>query len=140
MDVNEARSVHNLAMTVLQNLRLQHDWSDLQLLNNPGAYRPLIRGLPPKRLYLHPDDQIAALVHEEATGEKVIHEPEYEWVLSTHLNEKWSLAKFASVFDSIVNENSENSRPKRIVLATVHNDSTVVYYIMHEGMVKPRQN
>ncbi|KAG5999008.1 hypothetical protein E4U52_000002 [Claviceps spartinae] len=137
MDVDQGRSVHNLAITVLQNLRHQHDWSELELLNNPGACRPLIRGLPPKRLYLHPDDQIAALVHEEATGEKVIHEPQYEWVLSTHLNEKWSLAKFTSVFDSIV---CENSRPKRIVLATVHNDSTVVYYIMHEGMVKPRQN
>ncbi|KAG6018360.1 hypothetical protein E4U43_002518 [Claviceps pusilla] len=131
------QAVHNLATTVLQNLQHQHDWSNLELVNDAGACRPLIRGLPPKRLYLHPDDQIAALAHEEATGEKLFHEPEYEWVLSTHLSEKWSLAKFASVFDSVQND---SSRPKRIVLATVHNDSTVVYYIMHEGMVKPRQN
>ncbi|KAG6042017.1 hypothetical protein E4U41_007113 [Claviceps citrina] len=130
-------TLHNLATTVLHNLRHQHDWSHLELRCNSGECRPLVRGLPPKRLYLHPDDQIAALAHEGATGEKLFHEPEHEWVLPTHLSEKWSLAKFASVFDSVLND---GPRPKRIVLATVHNDSTVVYYIMHEGMVKPRQN
>ncbi|KAG5928936.1 hypothetical protein E4U42_007641 [Claviceps africana] len=135
MDADQA--VQNLAATVLQNLRHQHDWRDLELVDNVGACRPLIRGLPPKRLYLHPDDQVAALAHEEATGEKLFQEAEYELVLSTHLSEKWSLAKFSSVFDSIP---KHGPRPKRIVLATVHNDSTIVYYIMHEGMVKPRQN
>ena len=29
---------------------------------------------------------------------------------------------------------------KRILLATVDDDSTVVYYIIHDGIVKPRQN
>ncbi|KZF26162.1 hypothetical protein L228DRAFT_6671 [Xylona heveae TC161] len=29
---------------------------------------------------------------------------------------------------------------KRILLATVEDDSTVVYYIIHDGLVKPRQN
>ena len=29
---------------------------------------------------------------------------------------------------------------KRVLLATVGEDSTVVYYIMHDGIVKPRQN
>ena len=31
-------------------------------------------------------------------------------------------------------------RQKRILLAVLHEDSTVVYYIMHDGIVKPRQN
>lgn len=31
-------------------------------------------------------------------------------------------------------------RQKRLLLATLHDDSTVVYYIMHDGIVKPRQN
>jgi tRNA-splicing endonuclease subunit Sen15 len=30
--------------------------------------------------------------------------------------------------------------PKRLLLATLHEDSTVVYYIVHDGLVKPRQN
>ena len=29
---------------------------------------------------------------------------------------------------------------KRVLLATVGDDSTVVYYIVHDGIVKPRQN
>lgn len=29
---------------------------------------------------------------------------------------------------------------KRVVLATLSDDSTVVYYIVHDGLVKPRQN
>jgi len=31
-------------------------------------------------------------------------------------------------------------RQKRLLLATLHDDSTVTYYIMHDGIVKPRQN
>ena len=64
-------------------------------------------------------------------------EREFEWVLAVHLSEEWSIAQFAAVFDSI---NDSGPGGKRLVLATYHNDSTVVYYIMHEGMVKPRQN
>lgn len=30
--------------------------------------------------------------------------------------------------------------PKRVLLATLDDDSTVVYYIVHDGIVKPRQN
>lgn len=30
--------------------------------------------------------------------------------------------------------------PKRLLLSTVDDDSTVVYYIVHDGIVKPRQN
>ena len=93
--------------------------------------------MPPRLLYLHPDDQIAALTNEQSTGERVPRAPVQEVVLPVHLSEKWSLANFATVFDSL---EKTSTREKRIVLATLHNDSTVVYYIMQEGMVKPRQN
>jgi len=33
-----------------------------------------------------------------------------------------------------------DSRQKRLLLATLQDDSTVVYYIIHDGIVKPRQN
>ena len=80
---------------------------------------------------------------------------EREWVLPTHLREKWSLRKFAEVFDAVGNvppgEGVENEGGemedikirkggKRILLATVGDDSTVLYYIVHDGIVKPRQN
>ncbi|PFH54923.1 hypothetical protein XA68_11767 [Ophiocordyceps unilateralis] len=128
----------NATRTVLYDLEHQHDWIDLKIIDNLDRSRPLIRGLPPKRLYLHPDDQLKALASERRTGQNFASKPELEWVLPLHLAEKWSLASFATVFDSIDKE--ADGMAKRILLAILHNDSTVVYYFMHRGIVKPRQN
>ncbi|KAF4975116.1 hypothetical protein FZEAL_8064 [Fusarium zealandicum] len=133
---HRSNRVADVTASVLYNLEYQHDWTLLNVDETTG-WRALIRGLPPRRLYIHPDDQIAALEHEKATGEPVDNTPEYEWVLAVHPEEKWSINGFAGIFDSIDNS---GPREKRLLLATVHNDSTVVYYLMHEGMVKPRQN
>lgn len=97
----------------------------------------MIRGLPPRLLYLHPDDQIAALAYEKSAGTRAQHDAEFEWVLAVHLAEKWTLSNFAAVMDALPDD---RKGAKRIVLAALHNDSTVVYYIVQEGMIKPRQN
>lgn len=132
------QAIKDVTDSVLRNLEDQHDWTGLSLHKTTNKkQRALIRGLPPRRLYLHPDDQIAALSHEHKTGERLFQEPENEWVLAVHQAERWTLADFAAVFDSI---DRTSDRAKRITLATVHNDSTVVYYLLHEGIVKPRQN
>lgn len=89
---------------------------------------------------------------------------EREWVLPTHVREKWSLRRFAEVFDAVGvvppgHEHVEDGNMegemgsgeekggvgsrrggKRVLLATVADDSTVVYYVVHDGIVKPRQN
>ena len=39
-----------------------------------------------------------------------------------------------------VADTARSQEPKRVLLATVDDDSTVVYYIVHDGIVKPRQN
>jgi tRNA-splicing endonuclease subunit Sen15 len=100
---------------------------------------------------------------------------EREWVLPSHIREKWSLRRFAECFDGVgevpergervgeigadgnekrhereaasggteaTEDQRENTRRggKRMLLATVCDDSTVVYYIVHDGIVKPRQN
>ena len=85
---------------------------------------------------------------------------EREWVLPTHLKEKWSLRRFAEIFDAVSEtppgmpqgdqedevkslqkeEDEKRKGGKRVLLATVSDDSTVVYYIVHDGIVKPRQN
>ena len=89
-------------------------------------------------------------------------------MLPTQLTEKWSLRRFAEVFDAVgelperpegvdggegverkdVRDEGQKSRGKgekrrggkRVLLATVNDDSTIVYYIVHDGIVKPRQN
>ena len=236
--------LRSLALTVLHNLQYQHDWTGLRLHYfqppEPGLdpvspkqqvstgigsqkrllARPLVSGVPPERLYLHPEDQMALITADKAMHQRnqanahapldvaaagadkpssfdgsvssstcrglsephwiaQLRTPRREWVLPTHLREKWSLHKFAEVFDgiNIVPEEDgldEQAEPgaargpllseetgqgtsasvgkpsscyegaadelKRVLLATVGDDSTIVYYIVHDGIVKPRQN
>jgi tRNA-splicing endonuclease subunit Sen15 len=156
--------LHNLALSIAHNLQYHHDWTSLSVhthssLTNSPLPRPVISGLPPKRAYIHPDEQVEILKVEHSTGKAIPQVPESEWVLPTHLQERWSLAKFAAVFDALdtvppagketlAEEGAEvvghqwqgRNRQKRLLLATLHDDSTVVYYIIHDGIVKPRQN
>ena len=111
---------------------------------------------------MHPDEQVEILKAEHETGVHLVQQPEREWVLPTHLSERWNLRVFAALFDEIDTlppaDNADerdkddqfdcqvgkkwrgHQRQKRVLLATLHDDSTVVYYIMHDGIVKPRQN
>lgn len=155
--------LHQLAVTVLYNLQYQHEWTELAIETTSTVAasalpRPLVSGIPPIRAYVHPDEQAEILKAEHKTGQSVTLSPEREWVLPTHINEKWSLKKFAEVFDTIETvppgstdtlEQDEDevgakwrgkNRQKRLLLSTLHDDSTVVYYIVHDGIVKPRQN
>ncbi|KAK4661588.1 putative tRNA-splicing endonuclease subunit tsp-1 [Podospora pseudopauciseta] len=151
-----------LTTIVLNNLQHQHDWTALHPHTQPNLPRTLLYGLPPKRLYVHPDEQVEIIRAEKEMGnggERIPQEAELEWVLPLHLSEKWSPAQFAAVFDAldarpprsreITKEEEERSpwlaykgsrRGKRVLLATVQDDSTVTYYWMHDGLVKPRQN
>ena len=163
-------SPHHQALTrqVLHNLRYQHDWTSLSIHNQSpltsvtaDVPRPLISGFPPQRIYVHPDEQVEMLVRGVAEKDVA---PEREWVLPAHVREKWSLRRLAAVFDAVgvvppgedgltigeradrelEGEGSEgvgNRRGgKRVLMAIAGNDSTVVYYIVHDGIVKPRQN
>lgn len=84
--------------------------------------------------------------------------------MPTHIKEKWTLKRFAGVFDGLsvvppgdqgdVEDEEEeaegeksvgdpwqgNNRLKRLLLSTLDDDSTVTYYVMFDGLVKPRQN
>lgn len=156
--------VEALAKIVLNNLENQHDWTGTKIHTQPDLPRPLIYGLPPKRLYVHPDEQIETIKVEKDRSERITQTPEFEWVLPLHLAEKWSPAQFAAVFDALEpippcdGSNGDESpdgkddplaqlklwrgpkRGKRILLATIQDDSTITYYFMHDGLVKPRQN
>ncbi|KAI1167843.1 tRNA-splicing endonuclease subunit Sen15 [Nemania serpens] len=144
--MTEASRGRQLADTVLDNLQYQHEWTELHLLTHSPVtleplMRPMVAGLPPRRLYVHPDDQIEMVKSTAVPNSKILDMPEVEWVLPTHISEKWTLKLFAAVFDSLPAQLSARpGRPKKIVLATIHDDSTVVYYLLHDGIVKPRQN
>ncbi|KAF2139416.1 uncharacterized protein K452DRAFT_289974 [Aplosporella prunicola CBS 121167] len=122
----------------------------------------MLSGLPPRRLYTHPDEQVALL--KAGVAEPA---PQREWVLPTQLREAWTLGRMADVFAGVCvvpepigagigkegegkewewkdAEEEEHERKwrtaKRVLLAVVEDDSTVVYYLVHDGLVKPRQN
>lgn len=151
--------LEGLAKVVRNNLENQQDWKHVTSHAEPSQPRPLLSGLPPRRMYIHPDEQIDIIKAEKALGETVPQEPDYEWVLPIHISEKPTLRAFAAVFDALdalppatrLAEAEGDAAPdwrkwrgswrgKRVLLATVHDDSTVVYYMMHDGIVKPRQN
>ncbi|KAF2826439.1 hypothetical protein CC86DRAFT_370434 [Ophiobolus disseminans] len=162
--------LQSLAIQIQHNLEHQHRWADLHVhthspLTNEPLPRPLVSGLPPQRIYIHPDEQVELLKEAdrrrkadrtaaEGAGLQVKAEPEREWILPTRLNEKWTLRRLAEVFDAITfvppapdtaadtPDRPENPwrTTKRVLLGTADSDSTVVYYIVHDGVVKPRQN
>ena len=206
-DSTHPPELYNLALQVAHNLHFQHSWTDIHLHTRPRTHteipypRPIISGIPPQRLYIHPDEQIELLQKQKREGKSGMPplESEREWVLPSQLREKWSPKMFGAVFDAVslvpsesegkvlfrgggtplqrsdpgvfqlpsatAEENREmksrgseerhdddddhphvstnkwrTSNPKRILLATVDSDSTTVYYIVHDGIVKPRQN
>lgn len=126
----------SLLDVVHNNLLNQADWKHLKLHTSDAFPRPLLTGQPPEPVYAEDFDQ-------------------QEWVLPVDIREKWSLRKSAEVFDSLPEgfwgmekaklragngEGETKSRGKRVLFAVCAEDSTVVYYVMHEGIVKPRQN
>ncbi|PHH50664.1 putative tRNA-splicing endonuclease subunit tsp-1 [Ceratocystis fimbriata CBS 114723] len=158
-------STQDLVNLVLHNLQNQHEWTGVKThrLDHSSVNkcddrlasqykgslpRPLISGLPPRRMYIHPDEQIAALEIEKQTGTRPTLGPEFEWVLPVHISEQWAIKDFTSMFaviDALGDTGARKNwvrtfKQKRLMLAIVHNDSTVVYYFVHDGSVKPRQN
>lgn len=158
------RSAHHaLALQVQYDLQYQHDWTSINIHTHadPSSSsgtnqlsRPLISGFPARHVYTHPDEQVQIL--KQGLTEKDV-PVEREWVLPTHLREKWTLRRFAEVFDAIdespPDDNAQEGRAearcgyqrtqkrgKRLLMAVVNDDSTIVYYIIHDGIVKPRQN
>ncbi|KAJ5545921.1 hypothetical protein N7494_003506 [Penicillium frequentans] len=175
---------------VLHNLQHQHLWTSLQI-HDTGASQTatdpangsskdisgaptLISGIPPHRVYTHPDQQLYMLgkgIHEDDLR------PERLFVIPTAQGQTWSLRRMASAFDAmaefqIVEDGEGRAAPEvdaekaqkldeyykkreetlatkewgaqRLLLAMVDKgmggDGTVVYYVVQEGEVKPRQN
>ncbi|KAB8343258.1 hypothetical protein FH972_022846 [Carpinus fangiana] len=148
-DWSAEHHLHALALQVKQNLERQHDWTSVQvythspLQENQELPRPILSGIPPRRVYIHPDEQIE-LIKAGIKDEDL--PPQAEWVLPSHLREKWSLHRFGKVFDSIsaipphqpdqaADENTKWRQTKRLLLATIEDDSTVVYYVVHDGIM-----
>ena len=109
----------------------------------------LLSGIPPRPVYTHPDFQAHLLAHSLIETDILL---QREWVLPMKIGQKWTLKRFCAVFDALParaplqgSGAHTHQDAKRVLLAMVSHqgkggDGTVVYYIMQEGEVKPRQN
>ncbi|KAK9366809.1 Sen15 protein-domain-containing protein [Lipomyces kononenkoae] len=126
----------DIACRVKRNLDLHHLWTDLSIhrvdvvtreslpLLNDGQV-VLVRGRPPDKLY--------------STDSYDEHDsPKQEWILPVRTESKWSVKRWVSVFESIAAY--QGLAPERILMAMYTDDSTVVYYFVHWGLIKPRKN
>jgi tRNA-splicing endonuclease subunit Sen15 len=111
---------HHLDVLQIVHTHLLHqaDWQSLTTHASPPLPRPLISGIPPESSHR-------------------------EWVLPVNLREKWAVRKWAEFFDALpeqIGSGGEGGGPKKVVMGVVSDDSTVVYYVVHDGIVKPKQN
>ncbi|EGY15448.1 uncharacterized protein VDAG_06612, partial [Verticillium dahliae VdLs.17] len=94
--------ISHLTALVVDNLRDQHDWTNIRVqspANNVDGHlpRPVLSGLPPRRIYVHPDEQIEALQSGQPVDTQAAQRPELEWVVPVHITEKLSLRKFSAI-------------------------------------------
>lgn len=119
---------YGLFYVVYADVRLAHDWKDVQIhalttstsADQEEEFRPLVSGIPN-----------STIIGGGAKGSRA-----YAWPIAKDATV--SLNLFTALFKRI----QERVEPgvKSIMLAICDTDSTVVYYTIHEGVVKPNPN
>lgn len=107
--------MESLPEVVKNNLIFQHHWENVEIVNG-WSDSHLLFGHPPQGVYASVE-----------TG---------QWVLSTLLGVRWTLKKWHDVFAFI----PQGTGQKKLTMAIVSSDSTIIYYVVHDGLIKPRQN
>lgn len=113
----------SLSKDVQNNLLYQHLWNDVtefELNLKNGDILTLCKGVPSDKL--HPDDEKA----------------DVEYILPVKTESKWTISRWNDVFDSLGDK--EGKLIRRIIMAMVTIDSTVVYYFINNGLIKPRKH
>lgn len=114
------------AQQVADNLAYQHNWKNVEIFQIPGLNTTLpiylCAGEPPEKL--HPDD--------EAVRREV--------VLATRLKGKFTVSLWNHVFIQLNALFGSANTLGRVTMAMVADDSTVTYYFVNDGLIKPKKN
>ncbi|KAL4941467.1 hypothetical protein BDV06DRAFT_179857 [Aspergillus oleicola] len=90
---------------ILHNLQHQHLWTSLQIHElNTKTPISLISGIPPHRIYTHPDEQLYMV--ERGLREEDV-ELDRMFVIPTVRGQSWSLERMAGVFDALLEPGEE---------------------------------
>ncbi|OUM51274.1 hypothetical protein BVG19_g366 [[Candida] boidinii] len=103
----------------------------------------LIYGKPPKQLNPTIPYKKENAETETGTGEDKNQDKNHdlkEWVLPILKSTQLTIEKIDLIFDNIKSKSDLNQRPKRILLGIIDEDSSIVYYTIHDGVTKPRQS
>lgn len=148
------------AQLVKENLIYQQLWTDINLFEIPfnsdehtRGSLTLCYGKPPEKIFNDENND------PDETG--YYH---HEWVLPAMTNQDWSIAYWVQIFEEIDNllakaskhatqqrkvdetdlkESESKKSPKkakRVIMACIDNDGTVVYYNVYRGIMPPRNN
>ncbi|OWB65435.1 hypothetical protein B5S30_g759 [[Candida] boidinii] len=63
-----------------------------------------------------------------------------EWVLPILKSTQLTIEKIDLIFENIKSTSDLKQRPQRILLGIIDDDSSIVYYTIHDGVTKPRQS
>ncbi|CEP21239.1 unnamed protein product [Cyberlindnera jadinii] len=108
---------------VKQNLLFYSLWTDVKEV--PLKEETVLSGIP--KNHLLGDDE------EEGNQGGVPAPIKPEFVLPIMLGEQLTPSRLSTVFEQL-------HSPKRLVAGVVNDDGTVVYYIVHNGIAKPKKN
>ncbi|KAL3461516.1 hypothetical protein BJX64DRAFT_158244 [Aspergillus heterothallicus] len=92
---------------VLHNLHHQHLWTSLKVHDLELSFPiSLISGIPPHRVYTHPDEQLYMVEH--GLREEDV-ELDRMFVLPTVQGQSWSLERMSAVFDAVPTPGDEEA-------------------------------
>jgi tRNA-splicing endonuclease subunit Sen15 len=103
---------------VKQNLLFYTLWTRVQEISLPSG--TVLSGKP----------------HNKLLGDDT--EQGLEIVLPARIGEEVSPKRLNTIFNDM--QQAQGTRPKRLIIGIVNDDSTVVYYFIHDGLVKPKKN
>ncbi|CDK24402.1 unnamed protein product [Kuraishia capsulata CBS 1993] len=128
----------SLMEIIAQNLVHFHLWTSIQTFpksSAKGTPHGVVRGVPPKKL--SETTSISSTGEtESSTTDKPDGDTSEEWVLPLSISDKLTVENIEQIFESIRSVGSY--RPKRIIAGLLDDDGSVVYYFIHDGLVKPR--
>lgn len=105
---------YGLTYAVFADLALSQAWKDMALHPLGACFRPLLSGMNPKKSL------------------------ERQFVYSYSSEQSTTIEELHMLFQAI--EVYTTGKINKILLAIVHTDSTIVYYSINQGIVKPTVN
>ncbi|KAK6204931.1 tRNA-splicing endonuclease subunit Sen15 [Scheffersomyces amazonensis] len=126
-DNNTHTNSSSLANQVKLNLIHYNLWTDVKIYetlsssSSSGIVSPILSGISPTT---KETEWVVCKSLDKSDAQLSTQEIESWFVQIEKINVKWHAYQ----------------RPKKIIIAIVNDDSTVVYYNIHDGLVKPRQN